>query len=127
MNKRIKKAAKWYLKNRLPEYKINLTLKTISKKSIKKGFYGWCTRKNRNTFVIVLPRAKDGIVLQLQTLFHELTHLNQFVTGRLSPSLKYWHGKNFANTRYRFRPWEIEAYAVERILTEHYLLLEEGE
>lgn len=123
MNKRIKKASKWYLETRLPEYKINLALKTISQKN-RKSYYGWCTRKNRNTFVIVLPRAKDGIVLQLQTLFHELTHLNQFVTGKLSPDLKYWCGKKYSNTRYRFRPWEIEAHAVERSLTEYYMLLE---
>lgn len=57
----------------------------------------------------------------ITTIFHELTHANQYLTGRMkqvSPKrgdpYTLWEGKKYAESvPYWNQPWEIEAYGTE--------------
>jgi predicted metal-dependent hydrolase len=122
-NKLLIKAARWYLKKYLADRKIHLTLSNVSKKDDKK-YWGFCSRKN-GQYTIKLTRPTAFASREsLATLFHELTHLNQLETGKVSPDFTRWCGEKYPNTRYRFRPWEIESHAVENILMDYFLSLE---
>jgi hypothetical protein len=63
----------------------------------------------------------------LKTLCHEMTHAQQFQTGRLKFKNGYdiWEGKKWTECMstartphgvYRSAPWEVEAYAAEKTL-----------
>lgn len=73
--------------------------------------------------IAINPKASRTDFTKLRTLFHELTHVEQFATGRLASTEKgwFWMGDNMDHVAYEEQPWEIEANAVESILAELYL------
>jgi len=54
----------------------------------------------------------------LRVLFHELTHVKQFVKGELKDrrSKRYWKNKDISDIEYDNDPSEIEARDMEEIL-----------
>ena len=65
----------------------------------------------------------ENIYSFTRTLIHEMTHLNQFVTGRLKPpcpgkkgTVFLWKDKpnELTASNYETRPWEVEARIYER-------------
>lgn len=46
---------------------------------------------------------------QIRALAHELTHLQQIVSGRLDYNNKKWLGKSYVGVDYKIQPWESEA------------------
>lgn len=92
------------------------------------GADGWCfveddDRRPRE-FRIQLEKTLDEVAL-LTTLAHEMVHVWQYATGKLK---LYQDGKHryagkvySSNTKYVDRPWESEAYDLERVLVEEWL------
>ncbi|KKM97143.1 hypothetical protein LCGC14_1171120 [marine sediment metagenome] len=87
------------------------------------------------------PRGRDGwYTIQLKkdmpflskivTLAHELVHVSQYVTGRLTlaDGCVTWEGSYLGSIRlipYLTRPWEVEAFGNETKLAKQYLAWEE--
>lgn len=54
---------------------------------------------------------KQSLEEMVTTLFHEMKHVEQIITGRLDQTI--WEGVSHKDTPYEDRPWEIEAYEFE--------------
>ena len=92
------------------------------------GADGWCfveddDRRPRE-FTIQLEKTLDELAL-LTTLAHEMVHVWQYATGKLKlyqDGKHRYDGKVYSsNTKYVDRPWESEAYELERVLVEEWL------
>lgn len=61
----------------------------------------------------------------LQAIFHEMVHVRQYAMGQLSENLMHhtWKKKKFCKiwTTYMDRPWEKEAYKLEKVLYAQYM------
>jgi len=115
----------WFLSNFLPRHKIDVTI--IHRGLKREAVYGYCdvaedTYRPRK-FLIELQTHMDED-LYIQTLFHELTHLRQWVVG----SLRFRYGKlcyskePVEKYEYWYQPHEIEAREEEQRLYEWYLM-----
>lgn len=64
----------------------------------------------------------------ITTIFHELTHANQHLTGRLkivtrkNKNICIWEGKEYDEEKLTYwkHPWEIEAYGTEIVAYSHF-------
>ena len=92
------------------------------------GADGWCfveddDRRPRE-FTIQLEKTLDELAL-LTTLAHEMVHVWQYATGKLKlyqDGKHRYDGKVYSsNTKYVDRPWESEAYELERVLVKEWL------
>jgi hypothetical protein len=92
------------------------------------GADGWCfveddDRRPRE-FTVQLDKTLDELAL-LTTLAHEMVHVWQYATGKLKlyqDGKHRYDGKVYSsNTKYVDRPWESEAYELERVLVEEWL------
>lgn len=66
---------------------------------------------------------KDTLEVTVATMFHELTHIRQYVLGTLrnhvNGSLVWKTGEiTSLNTKYDDQPWEIEAVRMEKVLSD---------
>lgn len=52
-----------------------------------------------------------------RTIFHEMVHVKQIQSGKLSTTTPArWLGNTYENYNYHELPWEIEAYALEEVM-----------
>ena len=85
---------------------------------------GHCKKTGFKIFQIAI--AYDGIREMLYTLFHELTHLEQMLDGRLALDCGIlWNGEKVSTRvktieEYRALPWEAEANTQMEILYNDY-------
>ena len=119
----------WFLNKFLPRHKIEVE---ILHRGLKREFvYGWCDFeddfKRPRSFLIQLDTHMDR-ELYIKTLFHELTHLRQWVMG----SLQFRRGKMLYCKEpvefyaYDDQPHEIEAREQEETLYVEYLIDKQG-
>jgi hypothetical protein len=110
----------YFVKERLDHIKrLDLTIVFGTKKEIQCA--GYCSQFD-GKYEIGLARTTS--TKMLLTLFHELTHLQQFLDGRLKPDVypaTIWNGKSFFRNvktikEYRALPWEVEANTQMKIL-----------
>jgi len=117
------------------EYKLPGFL-TIKIRPIKGTWVGWARQSADGTdYSIEIDPRRDLTRQALETLFHELTHIDQYVTGRLKhkhgariwcgsmvPDLKVHqvHSSQKNLDKYRNQPWEVEARARGAELSEKY-------
>jgi hypothetical protein len=84
---------------------------------------GWATaQKSRGTEYTIRLRQGAGITSMLDTVMHEMAHVQQRMTGRLVSRYCYdkrstvdtWQGAELVRKEvpYRERPWEVEAFAL---------------
>lgn len=108
-----KHAIGWYQKRmNLEGVKIRLEIED------EPFFYGRCgVTKKKKAYVFISP-LPDAYT-KLCTLFHELTHVHQFIRGDLV--VQSWKGEDYSDVEYDNQPWEIEAHAVENVLADLYL------
>ena len=116
--------ATWFLNQFLPRHKIYVE---ILHRSLKRdGVYGWCDILGESyrprEFLIELHTHMDE-ELYIKTLFHELVHMRQWVTGtlRAKGGKMYYDGTNVADIEYWEQPHEIEAREQEVILYQQYM------
>jgi hypothetical protein len=58
----------------------------------------------------------------LTTLAHEMTHVHQFATGKLSDTHEKWLSTKIPeDTNYNDLPWEVEAVCMETVLYQTYI------
>ncbi len=79
-------------------------------------------QKSRGTDYTIRLRQGVGILRQLDTLMHEMVHVQQGMTGRLVSRYCYdkhsavdtWQGAELVRKEvpYREQPWEVEAFAL---------------
>ena len=95
-------------------------------------FAGLCTWyddpvRPKEFLISLHPWAEDDI---LQTLAHEMVHARQYASGTLKELVSVEDTVNWQGTRYKVDnyeknyskdPWEVEAYAMEKILYHQYL------
>ena len=119
----------WFLNKYFPCHKISVD---IEHKGLKRdGVYGYCDVIGKNyrprDFLIEL-QAGMSREQYTKILFHELTHLSQWVEG----SLTFKHGKMcycqepVENYDYEDQPHEIEARESESVLYDLYLTEKES-
>jgi hypothetical protein len=92
----------------------------------REGVQGWCniegdTYRPRSFFIEIHNRL--NLEDYLLTLFHELTHVKQYVKGELKDrrSHKYWKNEDISNIEYDNDPSEVEARDMEEILYCQYM------
>jgi len=89
----------------------------------KKGGYDGAVQKHEaGGYVMFIDSALKADKM-IQVLAHEMVHLKQFVLGQLRIDVDeygfatyYWMGKQNTD-KYFDRPWEIDAWAKERLLS----------
>lgn len=78
-----------------------------------------------NTLGEITVRKQRKVKQTISTVFHEMTHCQQIVQGRMiaKAGVTYWNNKPYAIEggmsffKYWKLPWEVEARKVERILS----------
>jgi len=60
--------------------------------------------------------SKKSVDVIITTIFHELVHVQQVLTGAFDDVAKTWHGETYANVDYDNLPWEIDAFDKEAAL-----------
>lgn len=114
----------WFLNKFLPRHKIDVEI--LHRGLRRENVYGYCdvlgeTKRPRH-FLIELTTHMDK-ELYIKTLFHELVHLRQWVSG----SLQLRYGKMcyckepVEKYEYEYQPHEIEARNDEEELYEEYM------
>lgn len=81
------------------------------------GLNGYVEDKNCDSFEIVIDKNR-GIGHKIETLFHELIHVNQFLKKGLGEIYNTFKGE----IPYLERWWEIEAIEGSRDLMKKYIL-----
>lgn len=116
--KRLRKAIKWFKTQK------NLGHVTIHLRQLKgDAEYGYVDHVGPYDFDLwINPNIHKSVLSLFSTLFHELTHVDQFSKGRLASTEKgwFWNG-DLCKLAYEEQPWEIEATAVEEPLARLYL------
>ena len=51
-------------------------------------------------------------------LAHELVHARQFINGEINETDYVWKGVDYRSSDYADTPWEVEAYAMEKVLVD---------
>lgn len=133
----IEKATRWGLGQLMSTRLANtLTIRIeLRATKLRKGISGVAKSKVKGskankTFTIVL-RRDDCLKEQLVTLFHELVHVEQIAKNRLQKRVwrsdgcvhVRWEGEHLGRKDaipYHKRPWEIEAFRLERTLMKRY-------
>jgi hypothetical protein len=86
--------------------------------ALETGSKGIVTRVGPKCLLMILDSSLD-IERLVITIAHEMVHVKQFAKGHIVSSLfkktQYWRGKRVRENYYN-RPWELEAFAKERIL-----------
>lgn len=105
---------------RKPVY-INIT--PVRKLAETQGVYGDCFDEGDREFTIRIDVSLP-INEMMTTLLHEMVHVQQYVSLRMiqkCASEIHWEGVAFStDVEYDSRPWEIEAHAAEKQMTENY-------
>lgn len=89
---------------------------------------GYCSVEDDDArpreFLVTLNKELDELRL-LHTLAHEMVHVWQFATGRLrhyaNGTYRYKNRRYASDTQYVKRPWELEAYKLEKELVNEWL------
>jgi hypothetical protein len=114
----------WFLNTYYPRHKINIDI--VHRGLRRDNVVGYCDvigpsyRPRHFLIELQSDMFKD---LYIKTLFHELTHMAQWVDG----ALRFRHGKMrycqepVENYEYKYQPHEIEARENEEILYDLYL------
>ena len=76
---------------------------------LEKHQYGFCDYDEDEVIVTIAKRLSQKDIIQ--TLFHELVHVKQYVDGRLDRGYK-WFGMVYEGN-YNKLPWEVEAFDLE--------------
>lgn len=112
----------WFLNKFLPRHRLDVC---IVHRGLKREFvYGWCDfeddHKRPRSFLIELDTYMDK-EFYIKTLFHELTHLKQWVDG----SLRVRYGKMcYCKEPVEFYDYEDQPHEVEAREQEETLYLE---
>lgn len=117
-------AVEWFISKYLPRHHISLE---VLHRGLRREYaIGFCeisgkTYKPREFLIQLQSRMEPD--KYLSTLFHELWHVYQFVSGdlKLKCSKKYYKGICMEHLEYKDHPWEIEAYSMESKLLNEYI------
>jgi len=90
----------------------------------KEGIWGDCIDDDDRWYIVRVDSklsAKDFV----ETILHEMVHVKQYVRKELvQHSIKHqlWKGGQIpSETKYEERPWEIEAFSLEKDLSESFI------
>jgi hypothetical protein len=93
------------------------------------GIDGFCSREEDDSFLIELSPKLRGEDL-IRTVIHELVHVKQYLSGKLSQVHRngegprmYWNKMDMTDVLYEERPWECEAHSLEDRLCKQFLSL----
>jgi hypothetical protein len=98
---------------------VEFIAKNLRRGSKESRAWGWCSQIDRFHYDIEID-ANLSARNVLTVLAHELTHVQQYFTGRLRDAqgnerASRWYGKP-CGLDYDLQPWEIEARMMEAIL-----------
>lgn len=102
---------------------VYINIRAIRKLAEKQGVYGDCMDEGDREFTI---RIDVSLPLKemIATILHEMVHVQQYLTKRMtqtsSGEVRFEKDSYFVDMPYDDRPWEIEAHAKEKQLTEGY-------
>ena len=117
--RRCSEVVEWFKAKYLPNHHLDIT---VAHRGLKReGAQGFCTvmdcdHRPREFLIEMETTLKEDDYIS--TLFHELWHVYQHVTGNLKEmrGKTLWKGIDHSNTDYSDQPWEIEAEKMEEIL-----------
>lgn len=89
----------------------------------KQGVAGCCGNAGDRQFEILVD-SKQSYDDFVSTILHEMVHVKQYIKGELKEAAQFasiWKKKKYERDHeYHDRPWEIEAYALEKVLLEQW-------
>lgn len=95
----------------------------VRKNLAKNGGYNGAVQPHEDGGYVMFIDSGLNAVTMIQTLAHEMVHVKQMVLGQLRIDVDeygfathYWLGKKNTD-KYFDRPWEIDAWAKERLLS----------
>jgi hypothetical protein len=92
------------------------------------GLAGFCIGDDGEYSIHINAEYDNQMVIS--TIFHELVHVEQIVSGRLVQSTgrnhARWNDESWPSTQYEKYPWEVEAYGTEKLMYEKWSKLYEG-
>jgi hypothetical protein len=106
-------------KNEEEGLKMNVTI-TSSNANMSLSNPAGLTGAKGDHFVVYV-RYESSIDGAIHTLFHELRHVHQYVSGTLGPDGYTWKGKEYTGVEYKDEPWEIDANKVANMLSEDFI------
>ena len=123
----IKKAVNYYSSQLISDVRIRRNIELLIKFSDKYDDIGTCCVEDYNTnnkarsFIIEL-KSDVGASEILRTLAHEMVHMKQYVNGELDAAMTVWRGNKIDSDKidYYSQPWEMEAFAKEVGLFNHF-------
>jgi len=89
----------------------------VNVKVLPKNLRGRAYGNNLQKLYIIEVDPRESIDDVIKTVFHELGHIKQFLSGSLvyDQDIWYWKKKDFTNTQSHLKyldfPWEVEARA----------------
>ena len=116
--------ASWFLNKFFPRHKIYVEI--LHRGLKREGAYGYCDYTGESyrprEFLIELDTYMNQ-ELYIKTLFHELVHLRQWVTGslRAKRGKRYYNSINVEDIEYWDQPHEIIARREEILLYQQYM------
>lgn len=90
---------------------------TIEFERLKKDQCGFCDYDDDEVILTIAKRL--SVREALVTLFHEMIHVQQYVSGRLQHGSR-WLGKVY-DCDYFDLPWEIEAHELEGVMMKKFI------
>lgn len=122
--RRCKDAVEWFIHKYLPRH--HITIEVLHRGLKRERAIGWCdisgrTYKPREFLIELQSGMKPDVYLN--TLFHELWHVHQFVKGhlRVKSSKPYYKGQCIEGIPYEELEHEKEAYSMELKLLNEYI------
>lgn len=99
--------------------KVELTVTYPKQLTFVHGYALAKDEENSYEIVIFLNHSEKEII---QTLAHEMVHIHQYHRHDLVFKNKrvYWKGIDHTDTRYKKRPWEVEAFKKEKALADKF-------
>lgn len=90
-----------------------------SKSMMEQGTFGYFSVDEDEGELYIHAHEKLNKENLTRTIFHEMVHLKQLITGRWDPERLTWEGQVY-DCAYSERPWEIEAFEQEDLLYAEY-------
>ena len=103
---------------KIDRFKLNILVRIHNKAIIDECVEGWCEIIDSRSFEIDVALYSNW----MGVLAHEMVHVKQYVRKELDYRMNTWKSKPVDpdEIEYYDRPWEIEAFKLQKILLDKY-------
>lgn len=104
--------------------RVILDISLVARLTEKEGCMGDCVADQESRECIIRIDSLLEEIEFVTTILHEMVHVKQYLKGELKDKghfITFWKKQKFdRRTEFAEKPWEVEAYMMEEILTEEF-------